>query len=256
MDTREWPDLAAWYDAKQGDEGDFWHRTLLDPALFAAIGEVRGLRVLDVPCGNGHNTRRLARLGAEATGLDYSAPIIERNRRREECEPLGITYHAADAARMDVLEDASFDLVVSQMGLMDIPDAAGAIAEMARVLRRDGRLIALFSHPCFDVPEASGWQVDRMPGTSTVWRKICRYARPFAGQVYWKIDGEMAFTVSHHRPLSWYVRALRAAGLVLTALEEPSPPDEFIAGEPDGAWMREVPLHILIEARKARLISS
>ncbi len=89
---------------------------------------------------------------------------------------------------------------------------------------------------------------------STVWRKVRRYAEPFAGQAYWRVHGRLTPTTSYHRPLSWYVRALRSAGLVLTALEEPTPSEEFIAGEPDfGAFMREVPIHMLIEARKIKL---
>lgn len=252
--TTDWADLARWYDEKQGDAGDFWHRTLLDPALFRFIGEVGGLHVLDVPCGNGHNTRRLARLGAQVTGLDLSAPLIGRDRAREQREPLGITYHVADAARMDMLADASFDLVVCQMGLMDIPDAAGAIAEMGRVLRPGGRLVALFSHPCFDIPEASAWVEETMYPTSTMWRKVRRYAAPFAGQIYWRVRGQLVSTASYHRPLSWYVRTLRAAGLVVTALEEPCPTEEFIAGEPELAiGMADVPIHILIEACKVDL---
>ena len=251
MTHRSWPELAEWYDQKQGDDGDIWHRTLLDPALFAMIGDVNGLRVLDVPCGNGHNSRRLARSGASVTGIDSSAPIITRNQLREQREPLGIEYHAADAASITMVKDEGFDLVISQMGFMDIPDAAGAIREMGRVLVQGGRLVAMFSHPCFDIPQSSLWVEETMHPTSTVWRKVRRYSQPFEGKVYWRIDGHCESTTSYHRPFSWYIRSLHNAGLVLTALEEPVPTLEFAMAEPE--WSRrmaEVPMHILIEARK------
>jgi ubiquinone/menaquinone biosynthesis C-methylase UbiE len=254
MTNRTWPELAEWYDQKQGDEGDIWHRTLLDPVLFAMIGDVNGLRVLDVPCGNGHNWRRLARSGASVTGIDSSAPIIARNQVREQREPCGIQYHAADAASMSVVNDDCFDLVISQMGFMDIPDAAGAIVEMGRVLVKGGRLVAMFSHPCFDIPESSIWIEESTYPTSTVWRKLRRYFQPFEGKVYWRINGRFESTASYHRPLSWYVRSLRKAGLVLTALEEPVPTPAFAVEEPE--WSRrmsEVPMHILVEARKTAL---
>jgi ubiquinone/menaquinone biosynthesis C-methylase UbiE len=99
--------------------------------------------------------RQLARQGAHVAGVDASAPIIERAQQREVREPLGIVYHVADAARMEPLGDGQFDLGVSCMALQDIPDTAGAIREAARVLKPMGRLVALFSHPCFDVPQAS-----------------------------------------------------------------------------------------------------
>lgn len=252
MQPSDWPELAEWYDRKQGDEGDLWHRALLDPALFQFIGDVAGRRVLDVPCGNGHNTRRLARLGATVTGVDISEPLITRDIEREKREPLGIRYLAADAGRMEMLESESFDLVISHMGLMDIPDAGAAIAEMSRVLHPAGRLVALFCHPCFDIPERSGWMVDGVGPDTNVWRKVRRYAEPSTGHLYWRVDGQTVHTVAYHRPLSWYVRRLRSAGLELTALEEPGPTEVFTAEEPEGAWMAEVPLHILVEARKAR----
>lgn len=251
MPTISWRDLAAWYDQKIGDEGDFWHRTFLDPALFAAIGDVHNLRILEVPCGNGHNTRRLARMGNDVTGVDASEPIIAIGRAREESEPLGITYLAADAARIPELPDASFDLAVSQMGLMDIPDAAGALKEIGRVLKPDGRMVALFIHPCFEIPGHAAWVWEKIPFASSVWRKVQHYSQPFAAPVPWRKNGEVVYTTAYHRPLSWYIRAIRAAGLTLTDLDEPIPPPEFVAHEkPDGQWMTDVPLHIILQAQK------
>lgn len=250
MSTVDWPDLADWYDKKMGDTGDFWHRTLLDPALFAQLGEVAGMETLDLACGNGHNTRRLARLGAYVTGVDFSAGVIAHNQAREAREPLGITYHVADAARLDMLADKSFDLVVCQMALMDIPDAAGAVGEAARVLRPGGRFVALFAHPCFDPPEGSAWLWERGGPTGTIWRKVWRYREPYTGRIYFRVGGEVVYVAQYHRPLAWYVNTLAAVGLVIIALEEPKPSDEFIAGDDYGAWMTQIPLHCLIEARK------
>jgi hypothetical protein len=51
--------MAAWYDDKQGDGGDLWHRALIDPALLQVLGSVSGERVLDFACGNGYLARRV-----------------------------------------------------------------------------------------------------------------------------------------------------------------------------------------------------
>jgi SAM-dependent methyltransferase len=247
----EWTELAEWWDQGLGDEGDLWHRTFLDPAFFAALGPVDGLRVLEVACGNGHNTRRLARMGATVTAVDISEGIIALNRQREAREPLGITYLAADAANLASLPNESFDLAVSQMGLMDIPDAAGAISEMGRTLRPGGRFLALICHPCFDIPENSAWVWEKAGFDTAAWRKVGRYASPFEAPMQWCKGGETILIMAYHRPLSWYVRAIRDAGMVLTGLEEPTPGEEFIAQQqPDGAWMTEVPLHVIFEAKK------
>lgn len=55
--------MAAWYDEKQGDEGDLWHRSLIDPPLLRLLGSAAGLCVLDMACGNGYLARRFARMG-------------------------------------------------------------------------------------------------------------------------------------------------------------------------------------------------
>jgi ubiquinone/menaquinone biosynthesis C-methylase UbiE len=252
MDMNSWDAMAAWYDAKQGENGDLWHRTLIDPALLKVVGAVGGQRLLDLACGNGYLARRFARMGARVVGIDGSAPMIERARRRERENPLGVVYHAGDTARLDTLHDAGMDIVVCNMALMDIEDAAGTIRQVARVLRPSGRFVASLSHPCFDVAGASAWVVERMDFTTTTWRKVSRYRERFAGQVPWR-DGEdpiIAYTTTYHRPLSWYVRTLRGAGFVITALEEPEPTEEFMAGSPSGTLIAAIPLHCVIEARR------
>jgi len=60
MSADSWGRMAGWYDAKQGDTGDFWHRTLIDPTFLRVVGDVRGLYVLDLGCGNGYLSRRFA----------------------------------------------------------------------------------------------------------------------------------------------------------------------------------------------------
>jgi len=251
VSTTAWEEMAAWYDEKQGDEGDLWHRSLIDPPLMRLVGCVAGLRLLDLACGNGYLARRFARMGARVTAVDASAPIIERARRREAESPLGIVYHVADVTRLGVLGDAGFDAVVCNMALMDIADAAGAIREAARVLRAGGHLVATLSHPCFDVPNASAWVVERMDFTTSVWRKVSRYRELFEGVCPWHgPSGQLLHTPIYHRPLSWYVRSLRAAGFVVTALEEPEPTEEFAVGSPQAPWIAQIPLHCAIEARK------
>ncbi len=251
MNTNGWEAMVDWWDEQLGDEGDLWHRTLIDPPVMELLGPVTGQRVLDLACGNGYLSRKLARLGATVTSVDATAPIIERARAHETREPLGITYHVTDAAHLDMLADSSFDIVVSNMALMDIEDAAGAISEAARVLRPSGRFIASFSHPCFDKVNDSGWEINIIYPTTTIWRKITRYREIAEASLPWlKAPGQIIHTRAFHRPLSWYFRTLRAAGLVVAVLEEPAPTQEFLDSSPQGQWIAEIPLHCVIEAWK------
>ncbi len=249
MERREWSTLADWFDEDQGDAGDLWHRTLIFPGILKVIGKVSGREILDVGCGNGSLARILARMGNRVTGVDGSAGIIEHAKAREAANPLGATYLATDAAYLSMFQAGSFDLVTSCMALMDMPDAAGAIKEMGRVVRRAGRCVMLFSHPCFDIPNASSWLTEwgfgHQPEISL---RLLRYREAYSEWLRWswKNDYEM---LAYHRPLSWYFRAIRDAGLAVTRLEEPEPTPEFVAQSESGAALQKFPLHLVIEAR-------
>jgi SAM-dependent methyltransferase len=156
----------------------------------------------------------------------------------------------ADAAHLDALEDNTFDIVVSNMAIMDIEDAEGAIHESARVLKDRGRFVASLCHPCFDQGPSSTWLIERFFRTTKVWRKIERYRHPFADEMPWGIEDKIVTTTGYHRPLSWYARALRDAGFLIRSLEEPEPTQEFIDGSPQGPFVLEIPLHLIIEALK------
>jgi ubiquinone/menaquinone biosynthesis C-methylase UbiE len=251
MDTFGWDKMAYWWDEKQGDEGDLWHRALIDPPLLRLAGDVRGLQVLDLACGNGYLSRRFARQGATVTAVDANAPLIEIVRAREEQEPLGITYHVTDASHLDMLEDGVVDLVICSMALMDIENATGAIQEVSRVLKSRGRFVASISHPCFDKVNTSGWDIEYVYPTTTIWRKMSHYREIAVDDLPWlRVPGNVINTRAYHRPLSWYFRTLRASGLLVAAFEEPEPTEELLANSEQGTWIAEIPLHCVIEAWK------
>jgi len=248
---KKWEDLAEWWDNKQGDDGDLWHRTLIDPTVSRVLGDVSGKDVLDLGCGNGYFSRKLVRMGARVTGVDSSAPIVEKAREKESRTSLGVAYYVAEAAHLAMLADHSFDIVLSNMALDDVENAEGAIRECARVLRLEGRLVVSISHPCFDMGRHSGWLIERIGLDTTVWRKVDDHYRTiFEDTVEWRIDEIQRWkTKWYHRPLSWYFRVLRDSGFVVTALEEPEPTDEFLK-ESNQPWIQMIPLHCVLEAHK------
>lgn len=246
-----WEDLSVWYDRKQGESGDLWHRALIDPVLLRLIGDCSGKEILDLGCGNGYLARRFARQGAKVTAIDSSLGMIKNARAHDPENTLDILYIHADANRLDMISDASCDLVYANMSLMDIEYAEGAVSEVSRVLRKNGgRFVASISHPCFDNGSNSCWVIEKTGGEPRkVYRRIRAYRIPFAENTPWRVENnERKFTKSYHRPLSWYVQILSSSGLVITALEEPEPTEEFMEKEEDSPGFLEVPLHLVFEA--------
>lgn len=98
-----------------------------------------GERVLDVATGTGWTSRRVAICGAQVTGLDIAADLLESARARAGAANLDITYQLGDAERMP-FPDASFDGVISTVGVMFASRPDVAASELARVCRPGGRL--------------------------------------------------------------------------------------------------------------------
>jgi 2-polyprenyl-3-methyl-5-hydroxy-6-metoxy-1,4-benzoquinol methylase len=101
LSHERWEATAKLWDRITADGGDYHRCEFFGPAFLAECGDVRGLRTLDVGCGSGWFSRELARAGADVTGIDWSAKMIDCAKAREADQPLGIGYHPIDARRLD-----------------------------------------------------------------------------------------------------------------------------------------------------------
>ena len=131
-DLPTWSSIANWYDDLL-EAGSGPHQTAL-ACLGNLTGEVRGLDVLDIACGQGIAARDLARRGARGTGVDYAEPMIANATRHGTPEGTAIDYRVDNAETLVTVSDASFDGVTCQLGLMDIPDLEATLGSAARVL--------------------------------------------------------------------------------------------------------------------------
>jgi SAM-dependent methyltransferase len=131
---------AAVYDAMSRLLGPFFAGIAAD----AAAAAPDGARVLEVGCGPGHLSHRLAGRGLEATGVDLDPAMVERARasaaRRGDTGQRRPMFLVGDAAAL-AFPDNSFDLVVSTLSLHHWADPAAGLAEIGRVLRPGGRAL-------------------------------------------------------------------------------------------------------------------
>lgn len=98
-----------------------------------------GERVLDVATGTGEVAVRAARAGAQVTAIDVAPPMLEKARRRAEEEKVEVTFDLGDVEYLPY-EDACFDVVLSNFGLIFAPDHANVASELARVSCAGARL--------------------------------------------------------------------------------------------------------------------
>jgi ubiquinone/menaquinone biosynthesis C-methylase UbiE len=221
-----WEASAEAYIAFQ-DAEDRNRTMLLDPVMLDLCGDVRGTRVLDIGCGEGRFCRMLAQRGASCVGIDLTPAMVRAARERQAAArgaPAGDAGRGGGvfvrgSAEQLPFADASFDLAVSYITLVDIVDYAESIRESARVLRPGGMLVA--ANLGF-VTASEGWLRDE--AGKRLYHRVDRYAEERRQVFEW--SGMRI--VNWHRPLSAYMQAYLGAGLVLRDFLEPVPEDKSL----------------------------
>ena len=134
------PNKALW------EKGDFTRiaNTMRESgdALVERIGVTKGLKVLDLGCGDGTTALPEATRGADVLGVDIARNLVEAgNRRAKEHKLTNLRFQEGDATNLKDLADRTFDLVVSIFGAMFAPKPFDVAKEMVRVTKPGGRIV-------------------------------------------------------------------------------------------------------------------
>jgi ubiquinone/menaquinone biosynthesis C-methylase UbiE len=214
---------------------DIYRDYLNTPAFFAILPNVEGISGLDIGCGEGHNTRLLAKRGARITAVDIAEVFIAHAKQAEVDEPLGIDYRVASAVDLP-FADASFDFATAFMSLMNVPETDRVLAEAYRILKPVGFLQFSITHPCFDTPHRRNVR-DATGQTYAI--EVGDYFRSLDGEI-----DEWLFTAAplqvkqrvrkfriprFTRTLSQWLNLIVETGFMLERMEEPRPSDETVA---------------------------
>ena len=258
--STSWGSVASWYDDHLEKSGDTYHEKVIYPNLLRILGDIKGKKILDLACGQGQFSRLMRDQGAHVTGIDIGKELItiaeSHNVSVKEAGTHKAIYVQGSADDLHMLKNETFDYVVCILALQNIENLKKTIEEAKRVLTPSGSFVVVLNHPSFRNPKQSYWGYDEHVGVQ--FRRVDQYM----SESHHTIDmtpgrtNDKKFTVSFHRPLQVYVKALSKVGFALTRLEEWVSHKESEKGprqKAENASRKEIPLFMCIEGKQIHL---
>jgi malonyl-CoA O-methyltransferase len=195
---------------------------LEEPVVRNALGDVSGLKVLDLGCGTGRHALWLAAAGGRVTAVDFSEGMLAEARRKPGAESVRFLVH--DLHQPLPFEAKAFDRIVSGLVLEHLSDLRAVFAEARRVLEPGGRAVVSAMHPAMFLKGAQA-----------------RFTDPESGE---KIQPG---SVPHS--LSDFVMAAVGAGFTLEAIAEYAPDAAFATRYPRAEKYVDWPMLVVLQLR-------
>jgi 2-polyprenyl-3-methyl-5-hydroxy-6-metoxy-1,4-benzoquinol methylase len=250
-----WDTNATAWDERMSSGGGF-QSILIAPTVEKMLDIQPGETVLDIACGNGIFSRRLAELGATVVASDFSPKLIERARQRTTEQADRIAYHVVDATNeaelMALGAEQQFDAAVCNNAIMDMPAIEPLFRAVAKLLKPNGRFVFSVMHPCFNGLSIS--KNTRLPD----YAQETTYAIEVSRYLSWEVSKGLAISEQPleqyywHRPLHVLLNSAFVSGLVMDRLEEPA----FTAPQPPtnpSSWANyDMPPLLFARLRPAR----
>ncbi|MEW1960732.1 class I SAM-dependent methyltransferase [Kineococcus sp. NPDC059986] len=243
----ERPPVEPFYDgdgvahsySRHRHSGPSPNHVMEEPAFLAAVGDLGGLAVLDLGCGDAHFGLVALQAGARSyLGVDNSRAMLEQARQVLTGTEAHVQHSSIEELQ---LPDGTFDLIVSRMALHHVEDLDSVLSACRRWVVPSGRVVFTVLHPVLTSPisvppsteRRTDWTVDDYFSTGA------RQRSWMGSRVTW-----------YHRTLENYVTSLAANGFALSQLRECAPePQRFVdADDPELARRRRVPMFLLLAA--------
>ncbi len=152
-----WESIADFWDSRMGDHSNLFHRIIVRPKTEELLMPTKGDLILDIACGNGNFSQRLAELGAKVIAFDFSEKLISHAMKRHDSFRDKISFQVCDATdetRLQLLkQNRFFDKAVANMAFMDISDIRPLLKSVYHLLKPDGIFVFSMLHLCFIRPE-------------------------------------------------------------------------------------------------------
>lgn len=251
-----WNANAQVWDSKMGDDGNDFFNILCWPALASLLDPKPDSHILDIACGNGLTSRRLAEMGAIVTAFDFSSNLIEYAKERTASIASRISYHVLDATdetQLLALGESKYDSALSNMALFDMADIEPLFRTLPKLIKPGGTFIFSITHPCFNNASCTHIveEIDNNGEIKTQYSvKISRYMNAYH-QFGLGLRNQPKPQVYFERPLQYYLNLAFQNGFVLDGFQERAFPPEVPQSTPLG-WggkFSEIPAVIVAQLR-------
>jgi 2-polyprenyl-3-methyl-5-hydroxy-6-metoxy-1,4-benzoquinol methylase len=252
-ETREaWDANAEVWDAKMADMGNDFVNLLQWPVIEPLLNIQSGQRILDIACGNGLLSRRLAALDAKVTAIDFSSELV---KLANNWDTNNISYHVMDAtneSELVGLGESVFDSALCNMALFDIADIAPLFRTLPRILKPGGCFVFSLTHPAFNnsssVHIAEEWDEGGVITRYSV--KISRYMTPYQAHGI-ALRDQPRPQLYFERPIQYYLKLGFENGFVVDGFDERAFPENHPQSNPLswGGNFSEIPPVLVVRMR-------
>lgn len=151
-----WETNAEFWDNEMGSESNYFHCDIVRPNVEKLLEINENDFVLDIACGNGNFSERMAEQGATVVAFDYSPKMIELAIKRRQNVLDKVEFRVCDATKYDELiqlkQSKLFTKAVANMAIMDISEIKPLFRAVYDLIEDDGSFVFATHHPCFTYP--------------------------------------------------------------------------------------------------------
>jgi len=210
--------FAKQYSDSHGEEGDYFHKTQIDPYIYKIIGDPKDKTIYDLGCGNGYISRNLAKSRAKIFASDISDELVKI--AKDKSEGLDISYSVRDGIDFSGFSNGQFDVVIMNMVIHYIEDIDTLFKEISRVLKPNGILAFSTNHFFRPASPYSDWVKGEINGQEKLFIKVTNYLETHSVKTKSVWDNETELTIIN-RPLNQCINTLSKYNLFVKEVYEP-----------------------------------
>ncbi len=226
-----------YHNGLKSEDKNFWHKYIDKPSMTSFLKkEVKGKSVLDLGCGSGIYTKKLASFGAKIVGSDLSSGLIEIARR----ENPSIKFYIEDAKKTQ-FKKSSFDVVSSSLMIHYFKELPPLFKEVNRILKKNGLFVFSMHHPVMEV--SSKLKIKGIKGS---------LLKPyFHNNKYEVVLHDKIKLIAYHHTFENIINSLNDSGFIVERILEPFPPKKAKKNN-EKAYERTIrrPSFLVVKARK------